>query len=112
MLMAVSTQLRWGLRNGMWVFGAGSFADLIRKVKDYTIGGIADQITAPTLIMDPESDKFLKGQPKLVHKALTGAPTTLVTLTSADGAGEHTHAGALGQAHPVMFDWLDTTLTR
>ncbi len=39
MLTTVSTQLRWGLRNGMW-------------------------------------------------------------------------SGALGQAHPVMFDWLDTTLTR
>jgi hypothetical protein len=38
-------------------------------------------------------------------------PHTLVTLASADGAGEHTHAGALGQAHPVMFDRLDTTLT-
>jgi hypothetical protein len=29
---------------------------------------------------------------------------------SAEGAGEHTHAGALGRAHQVMFDWLDTTL--
>ncbi len=112
MLMAVSTQLRWGLRNGMWVFGAGSFADLIRKAGAYTLDGVAYQITTPTLIMDPENDRFLKGQPQLVHKALTSAPTTLVTLTSADGAGEHTHAGALGQAHPVMFDWLDTTLTR
>jgi len=112
MLVTVSTQLRWGLRNGMWVFGAGSFADLIRKAQDYTLDGVAHQITAPTLIMDPENDRFLKGQPQLVHKALTSAPTTLVTLTSADGAGEHTHAGALGQAHPVLFDWLDTTLTR
>jgi hypothetical protein len=34
------------------------------------------------------------------------------TLTSAEGAGEHTHAGTLGRAHPVMFDWLDTTLAR
>ncbi len=111
MLTAVSTQLRWGLRNGMWVFGAGSFADMIRRARDYTLDGIAHQITAPTLIMDPENDRFLKGQPQLVEKALTGAPTTLVTLTTAEGAGEHTHAGALGRAHPVMFDWLDTTLT-
>jgi hypothetical protein len=109
---AVSTQLRWGLRNGMWVFGASSFADLIRKAGDYTLDGVAHQITAPTLIMDPENDRFLKGQPQLVHKALTSADAALVTLTGADGAGEHTHAGALGQAHPVMFDWLDTTLTR
>src|SRR5438034_4575221 len=49
MLTAVSTQLRWGLRNGMWVFGAGSFADLIRKAGDYTLEGVAHQITAPTL---------------------------------------------------------------
>ncbi len=112
MFTAVSTQVRWGLRNGMWVFGADSFADLIRRVKDYTLDGIGHQITAPTLILDPEDDQFLKGQPQLVPKALTGAPTTLVTLTSAEGAGEHTHAGALGRAHQIIFDWLDTTLAR
>jgi pimeloyl-ACP methyl ester carboxylesterase len=111
MLTALSTNVRWGLRNGMWVFGADSFADLIRMARDYTLDGIAHQIVAPTLIMDPENDKFLKGQPQLVEKALTSASTTLVTLTSAEGAGEHTHAGGLGRAHQIMFDWLDTTLT-
>jgi len=111
MLTALSTNVRWGLRNGMWVFGAGSFADLIRRVRDYTLEGIAHQIVAPTLIMDPENDRNLKGQPQLVEKALTGASTTLVTLLENEGAGEHTHAGALGQAHQTMFDWLDTTLT-
>jgi pimeloyl-ACP methyl ester carboxylesterase len=110
MMMAVSTQLRWGLRNGMWVFGADSFADLIRMARDYTLDGIAHQILAPTLIMDAENDKFLKGQPQLVEAALTGASTTLVTLTEAEGAGEHTHAGGLGRAHQAMFDWLDATL--
>jgi len=87
MLTAVSTSLRWGLRNGMWVFGAGSFADLIRRARDYTLDGIAHQILAPALIMDPENDQFLKGQPQLVKKALTSTPTTLVTLTSAEGPG-------------------------
>jgi pimeloyl-ACP methyl ester carboxylesterase len=111
MLTAVSTQVRWGLRNGMWVFGADSFADLIRKVRAYTLDGIAHQIVAPTLILDPEHDQYLKGQPQLVEKALTGAPTTLVTLTDNEGAGEHTHAGGLSRAHQTMFDWLDATLT-
>jgi pimeloyl-ACP methyl ester carboxylesterase len=111
LLTTLSTQVRWGLRNGMWVFGADSFADLIRKVRDYTLDGIAHQIVAPTLILDPENDQYLKGQPQLVEKALTGAPTTLVTLTGEQGAGEHTHAGGLGRVHQTMFDWLDTTLT-
>jgi hypothetical protein len=42
----------------------------------------------------------------------TGGDATLVTLTIAEGAGEHTHAGALGRAHQIMFDWLDITLAR
>jgi hypothetical protein len=48
----------------------------------------------------------------VLHKALNRGDATLVTLTIAEGAGEHTHAGALGRAHQIMFDWLDTTLAR
>jgi pimeloyl-ACP methyl ester carboxylesterase len=110
MLTHVNTQVRWALRNGMWVFGADSFADLIRRARDYTLDGVAHQIVAPTLILDPENDQFLKGQPQLVEKALTGARTTLVTLTENEGAGEHCHMGAMFRAHQVIFDWLDTTL--
>jgi pimeloyl-ACP methyl ester carboxylesterase len=110
MLTHVNTQVRWALRNGMWVFGADSFADLIRRARDYTLDGVAHQIVAPTLILDPENDQFLKGQPQLVEKALTGARTTLVTLTENEGAGEHCHMGAMFRAHQVIFDWLDATL--
>src|SRR6267143_4437775 len=41
MLTHVNTQVRWALRNGMWVFGADSFADLIRRARDYTLDGDA-----------------------------------------------------------------------
>jgi pimeloyl-ACP methyl ester carboxylesterase len=110
MLTFASLQIRWGLRNGMWVFGAESFAEMVRITRDYTLAGIGHQIVAPALIMDAEGDKFLKGQPQLVQKALTDASTTLVTLTDNEGAGEHTHAGAVSRAHQTMFDWLDATL--
>jgi pimeloyl-ACP methyl ester carboxylesterase len=111
LLTTVSTQLRWALNNGVWAFGASSYADLVRKTKDYTLVGCAERITAPTLIMDAENDQFLKGEPQEVEKALTNADTTLITLTSAEGAGEHTHAGAVARAHQVMFDWLDKALS-
>jgi alpha-beta hydrolase superfamily lysophospholipase len=109
-LTAVSPQLRWALRNGLWVFGVSNYADLLRTVKSYTLDGVADQVQAPTLIMEGGHDTVLKGQGELVEKALTAAKTTRVTLTEEEGAGEHTHAGALARAHQVMFDWLDTTL--
>ena len=111
MLTSSSTQIRFNLNNGLWALGADSYADLVRKTADYTLGGYAGQITAPTLIMDAENDQFLKGEPQELRKALTNADATLVTLTSAEGAGEHTHTGALGRAHQIMFDWLDATLT-
>jgi hypothetical protein len=110
-LTAVSSQLRWALGNGLWVFGVQTYADVLRTVKHYTLGGVADEIVAPTLIMEGEHDTMLAGQPERVEKALTAAKTTRVILTVAEGAGEHTHAGALARAHHVLFDWLDTTLT-
>jgi pimeloyl-ACP methyl ester carboxylesterase len=111
LLTAVSSQLRWALGNGLWVFGVHGYLDVLRTVKHYTLDGVTDQIVAPTLIMEGEHDTMLMGQPERVEKALTAAKTTRVTLTVAEGAGEHTHAGALGRAHPVMFDWLDNTLS-
>lgn len=90
--------------------GARSYADLFRKTKDYTLAGVAQRVTAPTLILDAEHDQFFKGQPQLVERALTQAATTLITLTAAEGAGEHCHMGALTRSHQVMFDWLDGVL--
>lgn len=110
MLTHVSTQVRWAMNNGVWALGADSYADLVRRSKDYTLSGVADRITAPTLILDAENDQFFRGQPQLVEKALVNAPTTLVTLTDAEGAGEHCHMGAMSRAHQTIFDWLEETL--
>ena len=101
---------RCSLQNGCWAMGARSYADLFRKTKDYTLAGVAQRVTAPTLILDAEHDQFFKGQPQLVERALTQAATTLITLTAAEGAGEHCHMGALTRSHQVMFDWLDGVL--
>jgi pimeloyl-ACP methyl ester carboxylesterase len=106
----LSTQIRWALNNGVWAMGVDSYAELIRHTRLYTLDGSAEQITAPALIMDAENDQFLKGQPQEVELALINSATTLVTLTEAEGAGEHCHMGAMSRAHQTMFDWLETIL--
>ena len=110
MVMAFNTQLRWALRNGMWVMGVDSAAELARAFKPYTLAGIAEQITAPALVLDAENDQFLKGQPRKAAEAMINSKTTLVTLPEAQGGGEHCHMGALARAHQIIFDWLDQTL--
>jgi pimeloyl-ACP methyl ester carboxylesterase len=106
----LSTQVRWALNNGVWAMGVNSYAELIRHTRLFTLDGIAEQIIAPALIMDAENDQFLAGQPQEVKRSLTNSPTTLFTLTEAEGAGEHCHMGAMSRAHQVMFDWLESTL--
>src|ERR1700704_416789 len=102
------TQVRWGLDNGVWTMGGPTYADFIRRTTAYTLEGVADRITAPTLIMDAEEDQFVAGQPELLERAMT-APTTFARFTSAEGSGEHCHVGSLLRAHQVIFDWLDDT---
>ncbi|MEU9100589.1 alpha/beta hydrolase [Streptomyces sp. NPDC048361] len=107
---AENTQVRWALNNGVWALGAQSYVDLMRRGRAYTLEGCADKIVAPTLILDAENDQFFKGQPHQLAEKLVNAPATLVTLSEAEGAGEHCHVGAFHRAHQVMFDWLDTVL--
>jgi pimeloyl-ACP methyl ester carboxylesterase len=109
MLMAASGQVRWALNNGVWVMGAESTPDYLRRTKAYTLDGVAEQISCPTLVMDADNDQFLNGQPEIVAKALA-APTTLITLHESEGAGEHCHMGAMSRLHQCIFDWLDETL--
>jgi pimeloyl-ACP methyl ester carboxylesterase len=107
MLMAANTQLRWAVRNGMWTMGVDAVADLPRAFQPYTLAGIADRIVAPALVLDAENDQFFKGQPRRAADAMINSKTTLVTLTEAEGAGEHCHMGAMSRAHQTIFDWLD-----
>ncbi len=110
LMMTVSTQMRWALRNGLWAMGIGTAADLARAFRAYTIADVADRITAPALVLDAENDQFFKGEPARAADAMVNSKTTLVTLYEADGAGEHCHMGAAARANQVMFDWLDEQL--
>jgi hypothetical protein len=107
LLMAVNTEVRWAMRNGKWVMGVDSIADVPRAFKSYTLAGVADRITAPALVLDPDNDQFLKGEPQRTADAMINADTTLVTLKESEGAGEHCHVGAMSRLHQVIFDWLD-----
>jgi pimeloyl-ACP methyl ester carboxylesterase len=110
LLMTHNTQLRWAIRNGQWVMGLDSIVDLARAFRRYTLADVAHQITAAVLVLDAENDQFFKGQPQLAAEAMVNAKVTLVTLTEAEGAGEHCHMGAMSRAHQTIFDWLDQVM--
>ncbi|HEY6791428.1 MAG TPA: alpha/beta fold hydrolase [Trebonia sp.] len=108
-LMAQSTGTRWTVNNGRWAFGVPGFDELVKAFEPYTMKGIADRITCPTLVLDAENDQFLKGQPKQLFDALT-CQKELITFREDEGGGEHCQESALFLFHQRTFDWLDTLL--
>ncbi len=110
-VIAQNTQARWVVRNGKWTFGLPTFDDVVEATKAYSMAGIADRITCPTLVLDAENDQFFAGQPKRLLDELTCAKE-LILFREDEGAGEHCQEGALFLFHQRTFDWLDTVLTR
>jgi pimeloyl-ACP methyl ester carboxylesterase len=112
LLMTRNTQVRWAFRNGIWVMGVDSIPEVARAFAKYTLEGVAEKIVTPALVLDAENDQFLKGQPQKAVDAMVNAPTTLISLPEAEGAGEHCHMGAMSRLHQTIFDWLDETLKK
>ena len=106
---AHSTYLRWSAGNSRWTFGATSAAGALRQMRAYTMAGIADRITCPTLVLDPENDQFFRGEPRRIFDALR-CPKELITFSAAEGAGEHCQEGAGLLTEQRVFDRLDALL--
>jgi pimeloyl-ACP methyl ester carboxylesterase len=105
---AHSTYLRWSVGNSRWTFGATSAAQALREMRAYTMEGLADRITCPTLVLDPENDQFFRGEPRRIFDALR-CLKELITFT-AEGAGEHCEEGAGLLTEQRVFDRLDALL--
>ncbi|KAK1183848.1 alpha/beta fold hydrolase [Streptomyces sp. NBS 14/10] len=106
-LMAQNTKVRWLVRNGRWTLGVSDIDELVKATEAYTMAGVADRITCPTLVLEAENDQFFKGQPRRLFDELT-CQKELISFREDEGAGEHCHEGALSLFHQRTFDWLDT----
>ncbi|MCV7213729.1 alpha/beta hydrolase [Mycobacterium crocinum] len=109
-LMATNPNIRWAATHGQYALGIDSPRALFAAFLDYTLaGGVAEQITCPTLVCEAASDIFFEGQPQLLFDHLS-CPKTLLKFTDAEGAGAHCQVGAGRLAFARIFDWLDETL--
>jgi pimeloyl-ACP methyl ester carboxylesterase len=108
-IMQRNTGIRWAIENGMFTFQVGSIWDLIDATESWSLEGVANKITCPTLVCEAERDHFFAGQPKMLYEALT-CSKTLLRFTADDGAEEHCQFGALLLYNHRVFEWLDTTL--
>lgn len=106
--MTQSPFLTFALNRGMLTHGVATPFDYLKALRAYTIEGLADRITCPTLICEAEND-VRGGDAKPLYDAIT-APKRYILFTNEEGAGEHDEAGAAFLFSQRAFDWLDETL--
>jgi len=107
--MSKSPDAKWGGDQAGFVMGEATPHATLAKILQFNLrGGIAEQISCPTLVLDAEEDMYLKGQPDVLYEHLT-CPKTMIRFTTAEGAGAHCQCGADRLANARIFDWLDDT---
>lgn len=109
--MKEDTAARWQNEHGMYVFGVDSPALFWAAYMDFSLRGISEDITCPTLVCWGDDDAYdPKGrQAKALYRSLT-CPRTIMEFTDQYEAGYHCQLGAFALSWGRKFDWLDDTL--
>ncbi|MCS5499248.1 alpha/beta fold hydrolase [Cnuibacter physcomitrellae] len=99
----------WAMRRGLYVNGVDSMTRFLTDARRYTLKGVAERITCPTLVCHAENDDIAASAPDL-FAALTVERKQLITFTVAEGAGQHCELGARQLYLARSFGWLDSIL--
>jgi alpha-beta hydrolase superfamily lysophospholipase len=90
-------------------YGLHSPFDVFTAARQYNLADVADQITTPLLITDPEGEQFWPGQSRRLFDSLRNT-RQLIAFTAGEGADRHCEPMARSLLEQHMFDWLDETL--
>ncbi|MBF0316379.1 MAG: prolyl oligopeptidase family serine peptidase [Oligoflexia bacterium] len=105
--MQVNSFLRWGVIDFMWHHGVKTPAALIKELRKYRLGANIHDITAYTLVVDAEAEKY--GRSKEFFEALITRKDYLM-FTEAETAQFHVQPGASAIATHHLLDWIEQAL--
>ncbi len=103
--------VRWYYNNGMWTFGADSPSGFLRMMREYSMDGIAGNISCSMLVLDSENDGMVSGQALVLFDSLS-CPKEYYLFREDEGADEHCQMGAAFVSSDLIFSWLDRVLDR
>ena len=80
-ITSFSPHATWGYTHGMWVLGAKTPFDVIKKSYSYSLNKEdIHRIKCPTLVLEAEEDMYYKGQAKTLYDELTCQKNTFYLL--------------------------------
>ena len=91
----------------LWVLGADSMEDALRRLEPFKLSGVAERIECPFLLVHGEEDAQVSlADAKACFEAVGSRDKTLRIFTRAEGGSQHCQNDRLGVAIPFMHDWL------
>ena len=98
-----------GFRWRMAAHGVSTLSDYLRHMSTFSVAGLADRISCPTLALAGEGDFANTGQLDVFADALT-VPVTKHVFTVAEGAGGHCEGLGQERLEQYVYGWLTRTL--
>ncbi|MFV0317270.1 MAG: hypothetical protein ACK5O2_09970, partial [Microthrixaceae bacterium] len=87
--------------------------ELSRVIEKYDLLGVAEKITAPTLVTQYEADTAFKDEGAELYEMLTRSRSRkFVEFTSVQGVQYHCGPMAPQVSNETCWDWLDETFER
>ncbi|MDP2238640.1 MAG: alpha/beta hydrolase [Burkholderiales bacterium] len=90
-----------------WVMGVPDMAAAMKKIKQFTLAGVAERIECPTLVLYGENDRLTpRAVADQLYNAVGARDKTLKVLTLEDGGTEHCQADNRQVGIDTICDWL------
>ncbi|WP_052889362.1 alpha/beta hydrolase family protein [Thermogemmatispora carboxidivorans] len=90
----------------LWNNGASSFPDFVAKAWAYTLEGLEQKITCPTLVLSAEGEGAeARAQAQQFYEALQ-CPKSFHALSIADGADGHCGLNNIALTSALVYDWV------
>ena len=94
-----------------WVLGTKDMESAMEKVKQFTLAGVAEKITCPTLITWGEEDRLTtRDVADRLYAAVGSRDKTLKIFTRETGGFEHCQADNRQVGIDYIADWLSARL--
>ncbi len=102
--------MQWVFEHGMYAYGAKSPFDYLKKLNDFQILDIADQITQDILILHGRQDHFIPWEfyKEEIDCLKNAKSITFRLFTEKEAASNHCQCGNTKLALDTILKWLDT----
>lgn len=109
MVTKANGRSKWNLLHGMYAYDAKTPSDYVRKIRKFTLKGIADRIDQDALIIGANKDHFI--MPYLFHEEYdmlqNARSLTLRLLTDKQDAGAHCNVGNSKFVLDSIIKWIE-----